>query len=140
MWTWPSILKVLNLNWLVLLFFSPSEIPKSQDKPFSLLIFDCLNSYSEVNCLHMNEHLQSENYGTEECWKEMFSFIVETMETAVKAWHETSKVDTRVYFLLNKEKTQTDKYAPAVNIDKVFKEDTSHLEMLQEKINLLFLF
>ena len=42
------------------------------------------------------------------------------METAVKSWHETSKVDPRVYFLLDNEKTQTDKYAPVVNIDKVF--------------------
>ena len=49
----------------------------------------------------------------------MFSFIVDTMETAVKSWHETSKVDPRVFFLLDKEKTQTDKYAPMVNIDKV---------------------
>ena len=49
----------------------------------------------------------------------MFSFLVERMETAVKSWHETSKVDPRVYFLPDKEKTQTDKYAPVVNIDKV---------------------
>lgn len=49
----------------------------------------------------------------------MFSFTVETIETAIKSWHETSKVDARVYFLLDKEKTQTDKYAPVVNIDKV---------------------
>lgn len=80
----------------------------------------------------MAKHLESfksemsENYGTEECWKEMFSFIVETMETAVKSWHETSKVDTRVYFLLDKEKTQTDKYAPAVNIDKAFQSPDTH--------------
>lgn len=65
------------------------------------------------------KHLQSANYGAEECWKEMFSFLVETMETAVKSWHEASKVDTRVYFLLDKEKTETDKFVPAVNIDKV---------------------
>ena len=63
--------------------------------------------------------MQSEKCESEECSKEMFSFLVETMETAVKSWHETSKVDPRVYFLLDKEKTQTDKYAPAVNIDKV---------------------
>lgn len=50
----------------------------------------------------------------------MFSFVVETMETAVKSWHETSSVDARVYFLLDKERTQTDKYAPVVNIDKVY--------------------
>jgi hypothetical protein len=46
------------------------------------------------------------------------------METAVKSWHEASKVDPRVYFLLDKEKTQTDKYAPVVNIDKVFTFET----------------
>jgi hypothetical protein len=62
--------------------------------------------------------------GSEECFKEMFSFLVETMETAVKSWHEASKVDPRVYFLLDKEKTQTDKYAPVVNIDKVFTFET----------------
>lgn len=63
--------------------------------------------------------MQSEKYGGEECWKDIFSFLVETMETAVKSWHETSKVDPRVHFLLDKEKTDTEKYAPAVNIDKV---------------------
>ena len=63
--------------------------------------------------------LQSDKIGSEESLKEIFSFLVETMETAVKSWHETSKVDPRVYFLLDKEKTQTDKYAPVVNIDKV---------------------
>ena len=62
--------------------------------------------------------------GSEECFKEMFSFLVETMETAVKSWHEASKVDPRVYFLLDKEKTLTDKYAPVVNIDKVFAFET----------------
>lgn len=41
------------------------------------------------------------------------------METAVKSWHETSKVDAKVYFLLDKEKTDTEKYAPIVNVDKV---------------------
>ncbi|KAE9453125.1 hypothetical protein C3L33_14998, partial [Rhododendron williamsianum] len=61
----------------------------------------------------------SEIYGADESWKEIFSFVVETMETAVKSWHETSKVDGRVYFVLDKEKTETDKYAPVVNIDKV---------------------
>lgn len=64
--------------------------------------------------------MQSGKYGSEECWKEMFSFLVGTMETAVKSWHQTSSVDPRVYFLLDKDKTQTDKYAPVVNIDKVF--------------------
>ncbi|KAJ0035366.1 hypothetical protein Pint_24748 [Pistacia integerrima] len=68
----------------------------------------------------------SEKYGSEECWKDAFSFLVETMETAVKSWHETSKVDARVYFLLDKEKTDTEKYAPAVNIDKAFESPHTH--------------
>jgi len=63
--------------------------------------------------------VQAGKYGSEEGWKDLFSFLVETIETAVKSWHETSSVDARVYFLLDKEKTQTDKYAPVVNIDKV---------------------
>ena len=73
--------------------------------------------------------MQSENCGSEEQWEEVFSFLVETMETAVKSWHETSKVDPRVYFLLDKEKTQSDKYAPVVNIDKVL---TLHLLLLSD--------
>ncbi|KAG2728192.1 hypothetical protein I3760_01G194000 [Carya illinoinensis] len=68
----------------------------------------------------------SAQYGSEECWKEVFSFLVETIETAVKSWHESSKVDPRVYFLLDKEKTQTDKYAPTVNIDKAFESPETH--------------
>ncbi|EEF45244.1 hsp70-Hsp90 organizing protein 1 [Ricinus communis] len=68
----------------------------------------------------------SEKIGSEECLKEIFSFLVETMEMAVKSWHETSKVDPRVYFLLDKEKTQSDKYAPAVNIDKAFESPHTH--------------
>ena len=62
--------------------------------------------------------LQSRKCGSEER-DDAFSFLVETMEAAVKSWHETSKVEARVYFLLDKEKTDTEKYAPAVNIDKV---------------------
>lgn len=69
--------------------------------------------------------MQSEKRGSEECWEDMFSFLVETMETAIKSWHETSKVEARVYFLLDKEKTDTEKYAPAVNIDKVLNLDLS---------------
>lgn len=63
--------------------------------------------------------MQSEKYGSEECWKDIFSFLVETMEAAVRSWHETSNVDAKVYYLLDKEKTDTEKYAPVVNIDKV---------------------
>ncbi|THG14383.1 hypothetical protein TEA_027799 [Camellia sinensis var. sinensis] len=72
----------------------------------------------------------SEKYGAEESWKEIFSFLVETMETAVKSWHETSKVDARVYFLLDKEKTDNDKYAPVVNIDKYADDSFSHAACL----------
>ncbi|KAK6913978.1 Tetratricopeptide repeat 1, partial [Dillenia turbinata] len=80
----------------------------------------------------MAKHLGSlksemlEKYGAEDLWKEIFSFLVETMESAVKSWHETSKVDPRVYFLLDKEKTDTDKYAPVVNIDKAFESPHTH--------------
>lgn len=82
--------------------------------------------------IDMAKHLEklksemSEKCGSEESWKEIFSFLVETMETAVKSWHETSKVDPRVYFLLDNEKTQTDKYAPVVNIDKAFESPHTH--------------
>ncbi|KHN10072.1 serine/threonine-protein phosphatase 5-like [Glycine soja] len=68
----------------------------------------------------------SGKYGLEEGWKDLFSFLVETMETAVKSWHKTSSVDARVYFLLDKEKTDTDKYAPVVNIDKAFESPHTH--------------
>ncbi|XP_043693435.1 U-box domain-containing protein 70 [Telopea speciosissima] len=68
----------------------------------------------------------SEKYGAEECWKDIFSFIVDTMETAIKSWHETAKVEARVNFLLDKEKTDTDKYAPIVNIDKAFESPHTH--------------
>uniref|UniRef100_A0A2P2K278 Uncharacterized protein MANES_15G032000 n=1 Tax=Rhizophora mucronata TaxID=61149 RepID=A0A2P2K278_RHIMU len=75
--------------------------------------------------VNMAKHLDalkselSEKLGPKERWEDVFSFLVETMEAAVKSWHETSKLDPRVYFLLDKEKAQTDKYAPIVNIDKV---------------------
>ncbi|KAK6130172.1 hypothetical protein DH2020_036088 [Rehmannia glutinosa] len=68
----------------------------------------------------------SGKYGAEDCWKEIFSFLVETMESAVKSWHGTSTVDPRAYFLLNKEKTDTEKYAPVVNIDKAFESPHTH--------------
>lgn len=68
----------------------------------------------------------AEKYGGEEFCGVLFSFLVETMENAVKIWHETSKVDPQVYFLLDKEKTDTEKYAPAVNIDKAFESPHTH--------------
>lgn len=80
----------------------------------------------------MGKHLDalkstlSQKYKAEEQRNDIFSFLVETMETAVKTWHETSKVDPRVYFLLDKEKTDTEKYAPVVNIDKAFESPHTH--------------
>ncbi|RZC48924.1 hypothetical protein C5167_017351 [Papaver somniferum] len=68
----------------------------------------------------------SEKYGADENSKEIFSYVVETMEMAVKSWHETDKVDARVYYLLDKEKTDTEKYAPVVNIDKAFESPNTH--------------
>lgn len=41
------------------------------------------------------------------------------MDSAIKGWHETGMVDPRVNFLLDTQKSQTDKFAPVVNIDKV---------------------
>ncbi|KAL8105062.1 hypothetical protein AgCh_029014 [Apium graveolens] len=67
----------------------------------------------------------SAKHKDEESWKGIFSFLVETMEAAVRSWHETSKVDGRVYFLLDK-KTDTEKYAPVVNIDKAFESPETH--------------
>ncbi|CAI9118398.1 OLC1v1019963C1 [Oldenlandia corymbosa var. corymbosa] len=64
--------------------------------------------------------------GADESSKEIFSFLVETMETAIKSWHETSKVDAKFYFLLDKEKTDTEKYAPVVNIEKAFESPHTH--------------
>ncbi|XP_042514629.1 U-box domain-containing protein 70 [Macadamia integrifolia] len=68
----------------------------------------------------------SQKYGAEESWKDIFSFIVDIMETAIKSWHETAKVEARVNFLLDKEKTDTEKYAPIVNIDKAFESPHTH--------------
>lgn len=59
-------------------------------------------------------------------WNDIFSFLVENMETAIKSWHNSSKVDPRVYFLLDKDKTDTEKYAPVVNIDKAFESPQTH--------------
>ncbi|KAH9608045.1 hypothetical protein KSS87_020880 [Heliosperma pusillum] len=67
-----------------------------------------------------------QKYGNEECANDVFSFLVETMENAVKTCHENSKVDPRVNFLLDKEKTDTEKFAPAVNIDKAFESPETH--------------
>ncbi|XP_051130732.1 uncharacterized protein LOC127251170 isoform X2 [Andrographis paniculata] len=80
----------------------------------------------------MSKHLDSTKtelsaaYEAEDCWKEIFSFLVETMENAVKTWHEKSTVEPRAYYLLDKENTDTEKYAPIVNIDKAFESPHTH--------------
>ncbi|KAG6574966.1 Hsp70-Hsp90 organizing protein 1, partial [Cucurbita argyrosperma subsp. sororia] len=87
--------------------------------------------------IDMTKHLDklkselSEKYGSEECWKDIFSFLVETMEAAVRSWHETSNVDAKVFYLLDKEKTDTEKYAPIVNIDKAFESPHMHSNCFQ---------
>lgn len=83
---------------------------------------------SNVSVSKHLDTLKSELSGKcgDETRNEMFSFLVETMETAIKSWHETSKVEARVYFLLDKERTDTEKYAPAVNIDKAFESPHTH--------------
>ncbi|KAK3040543.1 hypothetical protein RJ639_028989, partial [Escallonia herrerae] len=80
------------------------------------------NMRSNVDMVKHLDYVKTElskNYGSGDYSQEIFTFLVETMETAVKSWHENSNVDARVYFLLEKGKTDTDKYAPIVNIDKV---------------------
>ncbi|CAH9104141.1 unnamed protein product [Cuscuta europaea] len=83
---------------------------------------------SNVNMSKHLDTLKSELSGKceDETSNGIFSFLVQNMETAVKSWHETSKVDTRVYFLIDKEKTDTEKCAPAVNIDKAFESPQTH--------------
>ncbi|XP_023515089.1 RNA polymerase II-associated protein 3-like [Cucurbita pepo subsp. pepo] len=87
--------------------------------------------------IDMKKHLDklkyelSDKYGSEEGCKDIFSFLVETMEAAVRSWHETSNVDAKVYYLLDKEKTDTEKYAPIVNIDKAFESPHMHGDCFQ---------
>ena len=61
---------------------------------------------------------QAAKYGDAETGQSIFSFIVNVIESAIKVWHDTGNVDPRVNFLLD-QKTDTEKYAPVVNIDKV---------------------
>ncbi|PSS01421.1 Hsp70-Hsp90 organizing protein [Actinidia chinensis var. chinensis] len=116
-----------------------SEVSK-KIKRISLLAKDKKRAQEVENMrsnIDMAKHLDalkselSEKYGAEECWKEIFSFVVETVETSVKSWHETSKVDARVHFLLDKEKTDTEKHAPVVNIDKAFESPHTHSSCVQ---------
>ncbi|GJM95217.1 hypothetical protein PR202_ga11927 [Eleusine coracana subsp. coracana] len=60
-------------------------------------------------------------YGDAETGRSILSFVVNVIESAMKVWHDTGKVDPKVNFLLDDQKTDTEKYAPVVNIDKVWK-------------------
>jgi hypothetical protein len=62
---------------------------------------------------------QAAKYGDAELAQNISSFVINVMESAVKVWHDTGKVDPRVNFLLDDQKTDTEKYAPVVNIEKV---------------------
>ncbi|XP_074563847.1 uncharacterized protein LOC141820434 [Curcuma longa] len=84
---------------------------------------------SSVNMTKFLEPLKPEfsaAFPIEDVWKDIFSFLVEIMDSAIKGWHETGRVDPRVNFLLDKQKSQTDKYAPVVNIDKAFESPDTH--------------
>ncbi|XP_075478202.1 uncharacterized protein LOC142519152 [Primulina tabacum] len=83
------------------------------------------NMRSNVDMAKHLDSVKSEMAGND-CCDDIFALLVETMETAIKSWHETSTVPPRVYFLLDKEKTDTEKYAPAVNIDKAFESPHTH--------------
>ncbi|MBA0733423.1 hypothetical protein Gogos_017444 [Gossypium gossypioides] len=98
----------------------------AKDKKRAQEVQNLRSNVDIAKCLETLKSEMSEKYKSEDSWKEMFSFLVETMETAVKSWHETSKVDPRVYFLLDKEKSPADKYAPVVNIDKAFESPHTH--------------
>ncbi|XP_062203036.1 uncharacterized protein LOC133905292 [Phragmites australis] len=65
-------------------------------------------------------------YGDAETGQSIFLFVVNVIESAIKVWHDTGKVDPRVNFLLDDEKTNTEKYAPVVNIDKAFESPHTH--------------
>lgn len=103
----------------------------AKDKQRAQEVEDMRSNVDITKHLDVLKSEMSEKYGAEDRWNDMFSFLVETMETAVKSWHETSKVDPRVHFLLDKEKTQTDKYAPIVNVDKAFESPHTHSSCIQ---------
>jgi hypothetical protein len=63
--------------------------------------------------------VQITKYGDAGKGKIIFSFVVNVIESAIKVWHDTGKVDPKVNFLLDDQKTDTEKYAPEVNIEKV---------------------
>ncbi|KAF7070529.1 hypothetical protein CFC21_076040 [Triticum aestivum] len=65
-------------------------------------------------------------YGDGEMGQNIFSFVISVIESAIKVWHDTGKVDAKVNFLLDDQKTDTEKYAPVVNIEKAFESPHTH--------------
>ncbi|XP_065032613.1 hsp70-Hsp90 organizing protein 2-like isoform X2 [Musa acuminata AAA Group] len=88
--------------------------------------YDDAISAFQVALQYNPQSSESSKFGAEEVWQDIFSFLADVMDSAIKAWHETGQVDPRVNFLLDKQKTQTDKYAPVVNIDKAFESPHTH--------------
>ncbi|KAJ4783060.1 Tetratricopeptide repeat protein 1-like protein [Rhynchospora pubera] len=94
-----------------------------------LLQVDTLRS--NINISNLFQPFQSDlnhKCGQQQTSQEMFSFVIEVIESAIKVWHDTSAVPPRVHFLLDKLKTDTDKFAPVVNIDKAFESPDTHRE------------
>ncbi|KAI4965205.1 hypothetical protein ZWY2020_055243 [Hordeum vulgare] len=67
-------------------------------------------------------------YGDAEMGQNIFSFVISVIESAIKGWHDTGKVDAKVNFLLDDQKTDTEKYAPVVNIEKLFQDILQYSE------------
>uniref|UniRef100_A0A0E0MPE2 Uncharacterized protein n=1 Tax=Oryza punctata TaxID=4537 RepID=A0A0E0MPE2_ORYPU len=85
---------------------------------------DVENMRSNVDVAKNLDSLKTElagKYGDAELGQSIFTFVVNVIESAIKVWHDTGKVDARVNFLLDDQKTDTEKHAPVVNIDKVWK-------------------
>ncbi|CAN6338870.1 unnamed protein product, partial [Urochloa humidicola] len=86
---------------------------------------------SNVNIGKNLESLKTElaaKYGDVEMGQSIFSFVANVIESAIKVWHDTGKVDPRVNFLLDDQKTDTEKYPPVVNADKAFESPQTHSE------------
>ncbi|CAD6267064.1 unnamed protein product [Miscanthus lutarioriparius] len=91
---------------------------------------DVENMRSNVDIAKNLESMKTElaaKYGDAETGQSIFSFIVNVIESAIKVWHDTGNVDPRVNFLLD-QKTDTEKYAPVVNVDKAFESPNTHAE------------
>ncbi|KAJ8512914.1 hypothetical protein OPV22_003348 [Ensete ventricosum] len=98
----------------------------AREKKRALEVENIRSSFDMRNFLDPLKPEFSSKFGAEEVWQDIFSFLTDVMDSAIKAWHETGQVDPRVNFLLDKQKTQTDKYAPVVNIDKAFESPHTH--------------